>query len=403
MDPAPETGLQHGTVAVIGGGIVGLATAYALTRRGRIPLVLEKEPALARHQTGRNSGVIHSGIYYAPGSAKATLCRTGRAALLDFCAAHDIDHDVCGKVIVATRSEELPRLDALHERGEANGIEIRRLDGDGLREREPHAAGIAALEVADAGIVDYGEVCRVLAELIVEAGGRIRTGVTVTSARPIASGRWIECLDDEPVAVSHVVNCGGLHADQLAAASGAASPTRIVPFRGEYFELRPQAEHLVRHLIYPVPDPEFPFLGVHFTRMLAGGVHAGPNAVLALAREGYSWGDIDPRELAAVIRFPGFRRLAARHWRMGLGEMWRSANRRAFVRALQRLVPDVQLDDLRPSPAGVRAQALRPSGDLVDDFDLVHEPAATHVLNAPSPAATASLSIGDTIAATVTD
>lgn len=402
MDPAPENGFENGTVAVIGGGIVGLATAYALTKRGRIPVVLEKEPALARHQTGRNSGVIHSGIYYAPGSAKATLCRTGRAALLDFCEAHDIEHDVCGKVIVATRPEELPQLDALHERGEANGIEVRRLDGDGLREREPHAAGIAALEVADAGIVDYGEVCRVLAELIVQAGGLIRTGVTVTSARPIASGRWIECEDEEPLAVSHVVNCGGLHADQLAAASGAASPTRIVPFRGEYFELRPQAEHLVRHLIYPVPDPEFPFLGVHFTRMLAGGVHAGPNAVLALAREGYSWGDVDPRELAAVIRFPGFRRLAVRHWRMGLGEMWRSANRRAFVRALQRLVPDVQLDDLRPSPAGVRAQALRPSGDLVDDFDLVHEPAATHVLNAPSPAATASLAIGDTIAATVT-
>lgn len=401
MDAVAKTGRDDDVVAVIGGGIVGLATAYALTRRGRTPLVLEKEPALARHQTGRNSGVIHSGIYYAPGSAKARLCRTGRAALLEFCAEHDIAHDVCGKVIVATRSDELPRLEALHERGEANGIEVERLDSAGLRDREPHAAGIAALQVADAGIVDYGQVCRVLADLIVEAGGCIRTGVTVTSARPIASGRWIECLDDEPVAVAQVINCGGLHADQLAAASGASSETRIVPFRGEYFELRSQAEDLVRHLIYPVPDPEFPFLGVHFTRMLAGGVHAGPNAVLALAREGYSWRDVNVRELADTLRFPGFRRLAARHWRMGLGEMWRSANRRAFVHALQRLVPEVQLEDLQPSPAGVRAQALRPSGDLVDDFDLVHETAATHVLNAPSPAATASLAIGETIADTI--
>ena len=398
MDRMTDSAAHDAVVAVIGGGIVGLATAYALTQRGLAPGVIEKEPQLAQHQTGRNSGVIHSGIYYPPGSAKARLCRTGRAALLEFCAEHDIDHDVCGKVIVATEPEELDRLDALHERGEANGITIERLDGDGLREREPHAAGIAALHVADAGIVDYGQVCRVLADLIVDGGGRIRTSTTVTSARPIASGRWLECDNAEPFAGSRVINCGGLHADQLAMASGASSDTRIVPFRGEYFELQPSAEHLVRDLIYPVPDPQFPFLGVHFTRMLGGGVHAGPTAVLALAREGYTWRDINGRELMDTLRFPGFRRLAVRHWRMGLGEMWRSANRRAFVTALQRLVPEVQLEDLEPSPAGVRAQALRPSGELVDDFELIHESAATHVLNAPSPAATASLAIGETIA-----
>ncbi|MFA9565593.1 MAG: L-2-hydroxyglutarate oxidase, partial [Acidimicrobiales bacterium] len=375
MDPVLDSGSNDHEVAVIGGGIVGLATAYALTRKGIAPVVLEKESQLAQHQTGRNSGVIHSGIYYPPGSAKARLCRTGRASLLEFCEEHDIEHDVCGKVIVATEPDELGRLEALEQRGEANGITIERLDGDGLREREPHAAGIAALHVADAGIVDYGQVCRVLAELIVEAGGQIRTDTTVTSARPIASGRWLECDGAEPLAVSRVINCGGLQADQLATASGARFDTRIVPFRGEYFELLPRAQHLVHHLIYPVPDPQFPFLGVHFTRMLAGGVHAGPNAVLALAREGYTWGDINVRELIDTLRFPGFRRLAVRHWRMGLGEMWRSANRRAFVAALQRLVPEVQLGDLEPSPAGVRAQALRPSGELVDDFDLVHEPA----------------------------
>lgn len=398
MNPALDSPHQEDAVAVIGGGIVGLATAYALTRKGITPVVLEKEPELAQHQTGRNSGVIHSGIYYPPGSAKARLCREGREALIGFCETHDIAHDICGKVIVATEADELERLEALHQRGEANGIAVERLDGDGLREREPHAAGIAALHVADTGIVDYGRVCRVLADLIVEAGGQIRTGTTVASARPIATGRWLELVDDDPLAVSRVVNCGGLQADQIAAASGAASDTRIVPFRGEYFELLPRAQHLVRHLIYPVPDPQFPFLGVHFTRMMGGGVHAGPNAVLALAREGYTWGDIEPRELLDTLRFPGFRRLAVRHWRMGLGEMWRSANRRAFVTALQRLVPEVQLGDLAPSPAGVRAQALRPSGELVDDFDLVHEPAATHVLNAPSPAATAALAIGETIA-----
>ncbi len=389
---------DEGTVAVIGGGIVGLATAYALTRRGLRPIVLEKEPELARHQTGRNSGVIHSGIYYTPGSAKAALCRRGRSALLDFCSTHDVTHEICGKVIVATRADELGRLDALHDRGMANGVTVERLDGDGLREREPHAAGIAALHVADAGIVDYGQVCRSLAEQIVTSGGEIRTGVTVTAARPIARGRWIELESGESFEAERVINCGGLQADRLAEASGAETRTTIIPFRGEYYELHPRAHHLVRNLIYPVPDPEFPFLGVHFTRMIGGGVHAGPNAVLALAREGYSWSDFNRRDLAETLRHPGFRRLAARHWRMGAGEVWRSVNRRAFVTALRRLIPEVNGEDLTPSPAGVRAQALRDSGELVDDFELVQEPGATHVLNAPSPAATASLAIGDTIA-----
>jgi L-2-hydroxyglutarate oxidase len=386
-------------VVVIGGGIVGLATARELqTRYPRLRVsVLEKERELAAHQTGRNSGVVHSGLYYKPGSLKATTCRRGKQLLEEFCRDQGVAHERCGKVVVATRDDELERLATLEERARANGVELARIGPEELRELEPHAAGIAALHVPESGIVNYIGLCTALARLIRADGGVIQLGVRVermeTTAHDVVLhlARGIERAEA-------VINCAGLQSDLVARRSGADPGARIVPFRGEYYELVPDASHLVRNLIYPVPDPRFPFLGVHFTRMIAGGIECGPNAVLALAREGYRWRDIDLRDLADALSWPGTWRLFKQHWRTGLGETWRSIYKGAFVQALQRLVPEIQAEHLVRAPAGVRAQALTRAGGLVDDFALVRQGPIVHVTNAPSPAATASLAIAEHLA-----
>jgi len=386
-------------VVVIGGGIVGLATARELQTRhpGLRVSVLEKERELAVHQTGRNSGVVHSGLYYKPGSLKASTCRRGKQLLEEFCREQGVAHERCGKVVVATREDELPRLAALEERARANGVELRRVGPEELRELEPHAAGIAALHVPESGIVNYIGLCTALARLIRADGGVIQLGVRVermeTTSHDVVLhlARGIERAEA-------VINCAGLQSDLVARRSGADPGARIVPFRGEYYELVPDAAHLVRNLIYPVPDPRFPFLGVHFTRMIAGGIECGPNAVFALAREGYRWRDIDLRDLADALSWPGTWRLFKQHWRTGLGETWRSVYKGAFVEALQRLVPEIQSAHLVRAPAGVRAQALTRAGGLVDDFALVRQGPIVHVTNAPSPAATASLAIAEHLA-----
>lgn len=392
-------------VTVIGAGIVGLATARALclARPDLHIVVIEKEGSIAGHQTGRNSGVLHAGVYYAPGSHKARLCADGRRRMVEFCVEHDVAHERCGKVVVATDASELPRLDELQRRCAANGVGVERIDGGRLREIEPHAAGIAALHVRDTGIVDFPGVCRALVTDLQSRGVEVRLSTTVTGCRTAGNG-LVLLTDRGEIETRRIVNCAGLHADRIARAIGGEEASRgltIVPFRGEYFELAPSRTHLVKGLIYPVPDPQFPFLGVHLTRSVHGRIHAGPNAVLALAREGYSWRDIDLHDLAETVRFPGFRSLAKRHWRYGLHEMHRSLHRATFARALARLVPDVTVHDLEPAAAGVRAQALHPDGRLADDFEFgtSHDGRAVHVLNAPSPAATASLAIGDEIAA----
>lgn len=385
-------------VLIAGGGIVGLAAADAIQRRfpGASVTVLEKEDSLARHQTGRNSGVIHAGIYYKPGSSKARFCKAGNASMHAFCAEHGIRVDRCGKVIVATDASELPELEKLYERGIANGLEVRRLSAEEMREREPHVAGIAALFIPSTSIVDYRQVALKLAELVRARGGDIRCGTKVLGVKPglveTSAGRY---------EVRQFINCAGLQSDMLARSSGAKVTTRIVPFRGEYYQLKPEKTHLVRGLIYPVPNPLFPFLGVHCTKMIDGSVHLGPNAVLAFAREGYRKTTIDLRDLRDTLAFPGFWRLVAKHWRDGIQEAVRSLSRAAFVRSLQRLVPEITEDDVVPCTAGVRAQALRPDGTLEDDFLIVRGPGAIHVCNAPSPAATASLEIGTHIAAMI--
>lgn len=385
---------------VIGGGIVGLATALALT--GRHPdlrvAVLEKEPDVGMHQTGHNSGVIHSGIYYRPGSAKARLCVEGARLLRACCAEWGIPVAELGKVIVATDARELPRLDDLYERGRANGVEgLERIGPERLREIEPHAAGLRALYSPRTASVDFRRVALAMAEAARRRGASVRTATPVTAIRPYADGFVVQAGGGE-IRARWVINCAGLHADRIAQMVGIAPEIRIIPFRGEYYLLRPERRDLVRGLIYPVPDPEVPFLGVHFTRTVSGEVEAGPNAVLALAREGYSWRHIRPAEVAATLVFPGFWRMAARYWQTGLYEVYRSLSRRAFVRTLQRLVPDLRPDDVTRGGAGVRAQAVAPDGRLLDDFHIVEAPRAIHVLNAPSPAATASLAIGRHIA-----
>jgi L-2-hydroxyglutarate oxidase len=389
--------LRH-DVVVVGGGIVGLATAYASVRAGRTVAVVEREHRLGAHQTGRNSNVIHSGLYYAPGSLKARLAVAGCAETVAFCRKHDLPHRVTGKVVVATEPEELPRLAELARRGAANGVETRELDPAGLRAREPHVRGIAALHVPSTGVCDYALVAARLGELVRERGGEVVLGRTVRSLVRRHADVVVR-TDGGDLLGRHVVACAGLHSDTLARMSGADPGVRIGPFRGEYADLtRPE---LVRGLVYPVPDPALPFLGVHATRGLDGSVHVGPNAVLALAREGYSWCDVAPRELAGVLAYPGLWRLARRHWRYGLGEVRRSLSRAAMVARLRRMLPDVRAGDLRRSGAGVRAQAVRPDGSLVDDFLLVAQGrgsgAVLHVLNAPSPAATAALPIGRAI------
>jgi len=381
--------------AVVGGGIVGLATALSLGERApdaRI-LVLEKENAWAAHQTGHNSGVIHSGIYYKPGSLKARFAREGSRSMVEFCQEHGIDHEVCGKVIVATEPHELPLLENLYERGMANGLHVARITPEELREIEPHVRGLAALRVFSTGIVDYTQVARTYARLVEQRGGDLRLGTRVTGFVDDARGLVVE-TSRGAFHARYAINCAGLHSDRVARLAGAATGARIVPFRGEYYELRAERRSLVRHLVYPVPDPNFPFLGVHFTRMIGGGVHAGPNAVLGTKREGYRKTDFDARDFAEVMTFPGFWKLARRHWREGGREVARSLSKAAFVRSLQRLVPELQADDVVPAHAGVRAQALLGDGRLVDDFLIVPGRRSIHVCNAPSPAATASLEIG---------
>ena len=385
-------------VVVIGGGIVGLATAYQLTRR-RPDLsiaILEKEAELARHQTGHNSGVLHSGIYYRPGSLRATNCRLGKRAMQEFCDEQGIDYEICGKVIVATDESELPALERIHQRGQENGVRCERIGRERLLELEPHVAGIEAIHVPEAGIVDFVHVCRRLGELLAGHGCEIATSARVVSIERRAGETVVSTTRGE-YPTRFVVNCAGLHSDRVARVAGRAPDARIVPFRGEYFELKPEARGLCRNLIYPVPDPEFPFLGVHFTRMIDGTVECGPNAVLAFAREGYRKTDVNLRDLGESLTYVGFLRLASRYWRTGLGEMWRSLSKRAFVRALQRLVPDIRPELLEPAPSGVRAQAVGRDGSMVDDFLILEGEDAIHVCNAPSPAATSSLQIGETI------
>lgn len=385
--------------AIIGGGIVGLSTAWALSQRPGAPrvLVVEKEARWASHQTGRNSGVIHSGIYYKPGSLKATLSREGNQSMVEFCREHGIPHEICGKIIVATDERELPLLEKLFQRGCENNLEVTRLTAEQVREIEPHVRCLQGLRVLSTGIVDYKQVCLKLADLIQERGGDLRLDSQVLHIHSNGASKLLATQSGE-FKTRFLVNCAGLHSDRVARMGALKPPFRIVPFRGEYYELTPERRALVKGLIYPVPNPDFPFLGVHFTRMIDGSVHAGPNAVLSFKREGYRRTDFAIRDFAEVMLFPGFWHLAARNASEGLKEMYRSISKAAFVRSLQRLIPEVRPEDLVPSQAGVRAQALQPDGTLVDDFLLLHGPNAIHVLNAPSPAATASLEIGKTIA-----
>ena len=390
---------ESASIVVVGGGIVGLSTAMALAERGHGGvMVIEAEGRVAFHQTGRNSGVVHSGLYYKPGSAKALLCAQGREYLYDFCAAEGVAHDRCGKVVVAVEEREILALDELERRGLANGLEgISRLDPQGIREREPHARGVAGLWVPQTGIVDYRGVCEAMARRITAQGGRIRLNSALKGCRRDGAG-WLLETSAGPVRCGFLVNCAGLQSDRVARLCGADPGARIIPFRGEYYDLVPEARHLVRNLIYPVPDPRFPFLGVHFTRMVLGGVEAGPNAVLAFRREGYRFFDFSLRDLWETVSWPGFRVMAWNHWRMGLAEMWRSLSKAAFHRALARLIPEIRMEDIRRAGAGVRAQAMDRSGKLLDDFHVVAGAGMVHVLNAPSPAATASISIGRKIA-----
>jgi L-2-hydroxyglutarate oxidase len=382
-------------VTILGGGIVGLATAREVQlRHPRASLlVLEAEDRLAAHQTGNNSGVVHSGLYYKPGSLKARYCVEGREAMYQFCREHGIAHERCGKIVVATRTEHLSALQELERRGQANGLQgLRSLRAEELREYEPHVAGIAGLHVPETGIVDYPHVANTLGDLVRAGGGVVQLGTRLLACRRTSTELVLTTTRGE-FTCRYLFACGGLHADRVARLCGVRPGVSIVPFRGEYYKLTPERRHLVRNLIYPVPDPRFPFLGVHFTRLVHGGVEAGPNAVLALKREGYSWTKFSPRDVLSMAGSIGFWRMASRYWKMGLGELHRSLSKSAFVRALQELLPELRSEDLLPAGAGVRAQALTPSGALVDDFHLVRGERMIHVLNAPSPAATASLRI----------
>ena len=389
-------------IIIVGAGAVGLGVALEVTRRfpRQKLLVLEKEVKVACHQSGHNSGVIHSGVYYKPGSLKARLCVAGAALMVEFCREYSIPHNVCGKVIVATNEQELSRLEELRRRGEANGLTgLRMIDAEELREIEPHASGLRALVVPSTGVTDFALVCQKYAELIAANGTSILTSAAVKCIRRSAQEIVVE-TGKGAFATRSLINCAGLYSDRIARMAGDDPGIMIVPFRGEYYDLTPKRASLVRALIYPVPDPQFPFLGVHFTRRISGNVDAGPNAVLALAREGYRHKDVSFGDLASSLGFPGFWRMARKHWRNGLGEWHRSLSRRAFVRALQRLVPSIEGRDLVPGGSGVRAQALKPDGTLVDDFQFVSSGKVLHVLNVPSPAATASLIIGKTIVGT---
>jgi L-2-hydroxyglutarate oxidase len=386
-------------VAVIGGGIVGMATAMALGEAlGDSVVVLEAEETLGCHQTGHNSGIIHSGIYYRPGSLKARLCIEGRDLMYRFCAEHGIPHERCGKIVVATEQHELLGLGELLSNGEANGLKgIRRLTRDDIRALEPSVCGLSGLHVPDTGIVDYRQVLQAFANVASAAGVDIRTGARVRSVSRVTDGLVLDTANGVVMCRS-IVNCAGLQADRVAQLCDVAPGLQIVPFRGEFWSLRPERRSLVRNLVYPVPDPSLPFLGVHLSRRIDGSVECGPNAVLAWKREGYRQADVSPRDVVQMARYRGFWRMTNQHWRTGLSEVWRSFSKRAFLSSLQRLVPELTLDDLEPSASGVRAQAVEPSGALVDDFRIVEADRMIHVLNAPSPAATASIAIGRTIA-----
>jgi L-2-hydroxyglutarate oxidase len=392
-------------IAIIGGGIVGLATALGLGEthpRARLT-ILDKEPTLGSHQTGHNSGVIHSGVYYKPGSLKARLCVEGSRLMKEFCDAHGIGWERCGKIIVATDERELPRLQSIYDRGTANGLYgLRLIPGAEVAEHEPHCRAVRALVVPVTGIVDYGQVAGKMAALLQERGAEILTGARVTAIHRRPDGLALE-TPRGAIAARHVVNCAGLYSDRVARLMGVRPEVRIIPFRGEYYMLRKDRRSLVRNLIYPVPDPLFPFLGVHFTRTVHGDVEAGPNAVLAFAREGYTLGTVHPRELLGTLGYGGFWNMARRYWRMGSYEMYRSASKAAFVRSLQKLVPEIRAEDIERGGAGVRAQAVSPDGSLVDDFRISVTEGAIHVVNAPSPAATASLAIGRHIAGLAAD
>lgn len=387
-------------IAVIGGGIVGLATANALLdSKPKLKLVLlEAEDRFAAHQTGHNSGVIHSGLYYKPGSKKAQYCVEGREAMYRFCEENGIAHERCGKIVVATSEAEFPKLEELYRRGEANGLKgIKWLTAEEIKEYEPHASGLRGIHVPETGIVDYKAVSSRMARIAQDRGARLKVASRVVGVRSMDQGLILQTYADE-IRCKGLVNCGGLQSDRVARMSGVDPGVKIVPFRGEYYELKPERASLVRNLIYPVPDPNFPFLGVHFTRMIGGGVEAGPNAVLAFKREGYRKSDIKVRDLAETLTYGGFWRMAAKYWKTGMGEMWRSYSKHAFVTALQRLMPELRDEDVKSGGSGVRAQAMDPSGNLLDDFHVVHAARQIHVLNAPSPAATSSLSIGKAIA-----
>ncbi|WP_246938539.1 L-2-hydroxyglutarate oxidase [Bacillus pinisoli] len=380
---------------IIGGGIVGLSVGKALLERfpNAKVLLLEKEKTLASHQTGHNSGVIHSGIYYKPGSFKAQFARKGSQSMTEFCQRYNIEHDICGKVIVATKEEELPLLDNLFDRGLQNGLNIKKIDSDRLKEIEPHVKGLGAIHVPMAGIVNYKQVSEAFATIIKENGGEVKVFEEVTNIKETNDGVFID-TNNATYQTNMLINCAGLHSDRIARMTGYATDTKIVPFRGEYFKLKPEKRGLVKNLIYPVPNPNFPFLGVHFTRMIGGEVDAGPNAVLSFKREGYRKTDFNIKDFAEVMSYGGFWKLASKYMKEGLDEMARSFSKKRFVESLQELIPEITEDDLVPAPAGVRAQALKADGSLVDDFHIIKGKKSIHVCNAPSPAATASIEIG---------
>lgn len=391
-------------IAIAGGGIVGLAAAYRLQQRlpGAEVTVLEKEAAVARHQSSHNSGVMHCGLYYRPGSRRALLAVRGIRQMQEFCQTHGIPHEICGKIVVATSAEEVPRLKALFERGQQNGLQgLRLLSPEALREIEPHAAGVAAIHVPEEGIADYPKVAETLAGLIQGQGGQVITGARVTAVQRESAGsksmwRLIHTAGDTPA--DYLVTCAGLYSDRVAALTSRPRSVRIVPFRGEYYLIKPERQFLVRNLIYPVPDPSLPFLGVHFTRMIRGGVEAGPNAVLALSREGYTKRDFRPGDVADALTFSGLWKFLNKYKKVCWDEIRRSLSQELFCRSLQRLVPEIRYEDLMPGGAGVRAQAMSPDGSLLDDFHFVEGEREIHVVNAPSPGATASLAIGEEIA-----
>jgi L-2-hydroxyglutarate oxidase len=384
---------------IIGAGIVGLSTAYKLSLAypDANILVLEKEDKVAAHQTGNNSGVIHSGIYYKPNSYRAKNCIDGRHQLVDFCERHEVAYEICGKVIVATEEDEIPRLHKIYETGEINEIEgIKLIDRKELHEIEPYAEGLEAIHVPCTGIVDFVGVCEKLRDLLEQGNAKVQCGAAVRNIRH-KNNSVVAVTDHDEFRSKHLINCAGLYSDHVAESAGIRNDIQIVPFRGEYFELTPETEHMVKGLIYPTPNPAFPFLGVHFTKMITGKIECGPNAVFAFKREGYEKLSFDLQETIETINFPGFWKLARKHWRMGLDEYYRSISKKAFVKGLQKLIPSIQASDLKPAPAGVRAMALTPEGEIVDDFKFSTTDQEIHVLNAPSPAATAGLAIGDEI------